>query len=129
LAREAVREEVPEPAVPLIQLLREASVQELHSAREGVAGGAEDEVVVRRHKAEGGHRPLELSDAAAKVSEEVAAIGGVEEDVAAGGSPCEHVEVAVRKRRAENAGHVSDESGRSAPKALCGEIGALLLRR
>jgi hypothetical protein len=115
-AGEPVGEQVPESAVSPVELLGVAAVQELHPAREGVAAGVEDEVVVRRHQAERVHLPPEAIDAAAEVRQEVAAVGRVEEDVAAGGSARVDVEVAVGERRAENAGHVSDESGRSAPE-------------
>ena len=58
----------------LVELLRIASVQELHAARERVAGRAEDEVVVRRHQAERLHRPVEVLHGAAEVAEKLAAI-------------------------------------------------------
>ena len=104
---------MPEPVVSLVELLRVASVEELHATGERGACCAEDEVVVRRHQAERVHRPVEALDAAAEVRQEVQAVGVVEVDVAGSDAAPVDVEVAVRERGSKDAGHALDESGRS----------------
>jgi len=108
--REAVGEQVSETAVAFVELLRVAAVQQLEPAREPLPRRVEDEVVVRRHEAEGVDRPVEPVDAAPEVREEVTAVGVVLEDGAARGAARDHMEVPVGERRAENASHDSDET-------------------
>ena len=112
-----------EPAMAFVELLRVAAVQELHSARELVPRGVEDEVVVRRHQAERMERPLEALDAATEVCQELAAVVVVEEDVAAVDAPRDHVEVAVGERRAEHARHDSMKPHDRCGEAPCGRTG------
>jgi hypothetical protein len=101
-----------------VELLRVAALQPLHSTREVGPGGVEHEVEVRRHEAEGVDRPVEAVGAAAKVEEELAPVGDVEEDVASLDAARQHVEVPIRERRAENARHVrikAHDRGSEAP--------------
>jgi hypothetical protein len=56
---EAVAEEVSAPAVPRVEPLRVAAVQDVHAVGELLPGGPKDQVVVGAQKAEGVHLPLE----------------------------------------------------------------------
>jgi hypothetical protein len=112
--REPVREQMPETSVPLVERLRVAALEALDAAREVGPGAAEDEVVVRRHQAEGVERPAVALRAGVDVGQERAPVVVVAEDRAAVHAPGHHVEVAVRKRGSRHARHGTHQTSRSA---------------
>jgi hypothetical protein len=108
---EAVGEQVAEPAVALVELLRVATEQPLQAARELWLGAVEDEVVVRRHQTERVDGPAEAFDAGPQEDEEPAPVVVVAEDRAAVDAAGRDVEVAVGKRGARHARHASIKAG------------------
>jgi hypothetical protein len=121
--REAAGEEMPEAAMSFVERLRVAAVQTLEPPRELRLRRVQDDVVVRRHQAESVHRPPEPLRARAKEREEVPAVGVVDEDVAPSDAARHHVEVAVGKARAENAGHTPMKPPETAMHPSCGQTG------
>lgn len=95
-----------------VELLRVAAVQLLDPAREPVSRRVEDEVVMRRHEAEGVDRPVEPLDASPEMREELTAVEVVVEDVAARDATRDHVEVTVGEKCAKHPRHGFDESSR-----------------
>ena len=58
---EAVAEEVPRPAVALVELLGVGPVQDLHAGRQRLEVGLDDQVVVVAHQAERVEVPAEAA--------------------------------------------------------------------
>src|SRR4029077_2215609 len=75
----AVAGQVAPPSVPAVELLRVPSVQTLHPQLKPVFLHLDEQVVVRRHHAEGAQAPVHASDAASEAVAEVGAIRVVSE--------------------------------------------------
>ncbi len=115
-----------EPEVPLVEQLREATVQPLDSVRELDSRRVEHEVVVGRHQAERVNGPVVALDANAYVREEHPSVGVVSDDGAAIDPARDHMEVAVWECRSEHPWHGSCMKTPPAVHANpCGRIGTL----
>jgi len=96
---------VAEPEVPLVEQLREATVQPLDSVRELDSRGVEHQVVVGRHQAERVDGPVVALDADSYVRQEHAFVGVVSNDRAAIDAARDHMEVTVWKCGSEHPRH------------------------
>ncbi|CAN5663086.1 hypothetical protein BH18ACT13_BH18ACT13_06990 [soil metagenome] len=94
---EAVGEEMAEAEVPLVEQLRETTIQPLDSVRELDSRGVEHEVVVGRHQAERMDGPVVTLHADAQVCEEHPPVRVVSNDGAAINPARDDMEVAVWK--------------------------------
>jgi hypothetical protein len=103
---------MPEALVALVERLRVAALEALKASRELGLRAVQDEVVVRRHQAEGVQRPPVPLDARPNVCQKGAPIAVVPEDRAAVDSAGGDVEVAIGKRGAQDTGHAMHESAR-----------------
>lgn len=118
--REAVREQVSEAPVALVERLRIAALQALETTRELHPRAVEDEMVVRRHEAKRVERPVIPLGARPHVGQERAPVVVVAEDRAAVHAACHDVEVAVRKRGSQDARHATNQSALDSPRRPLG---------
>jgi len=95
---EALLEQVPDAAVPRVELLRVWRIQPLHAFRELLKVSTHEQVKVIRHQAVQEARPLELTGDAPQPEEEAATVAVVVEDLAARDTACGDV---VDPRRRE----------------------------
>jgi hypothetical protein len=98
---------VPAAAVPGVEGLGVAPVQELHPGRELRPGRLDDQVVVVAHQAEGVHAPGAALDRPCEQAEEEQPVVVIQVDVAAGDPARGHVVDPVGKLGARAAWHRS----------------------
>jgi hypothetical protein len=73
-AMEAVAEQVPSPAVTLVELLGVGAVQDLHAGRQRLEVGLDDQVIVVAHQAERVEVPAEAAHDDPEQAQEMAAV-------------------------------------------------------
>jgi hypothetical protein len=122
---EAIREEVAEAAVALVEVPRITPEESLEAAGELRLRALEHEVEVRRHQAERVDRPAVELGAGQKLSKEEAPIVVVAKDGAAVDSARRDVEVPIGQRGSQHARHALMEAHANRCGAICGSIGTL----
>jgi hypothetical protein len=117
-AGEALAEDVAVPSMARVEALCVDAVQVLHPGRELLDGRLDDEVVVRAHEAERMALPAVAPDHQREQSEEVQAVGIVDEHQPAENAARGDLEDPVGKLSAANPGHTADRTRGSARRSV-----------
>jgi hypothetical protein len=106
-----------------VEVSRVVAVEHLHPRGELRHGRFDNQVVVIRHQAEDVDGPAVTPDADGKQGEEEEAVGVVVVDRTSVDAPRGDVEVAIRQRAAEDAGHRDDGSAPRPRRRRRGKFG------